>query len=257
MGKAFIFIQKTSVMPAKKTEVKVPELVRKKQERDTKLAAALTKARADRKKVVAAKKTEWLNKGKTHWENYCKEQKRVVDESRKCKAEGKLFVPAAPKVVLVVRIKGINAMNPKTRMILRLLRLRQIHNATFMKLNKASMNMLRKVEPYVTYGFPNRKTVSDLVYGRGYGKVNGQRVKLNNNFLVEEALGKSGLTCNEDLVNELYTCGPNFKQANNFVWPFKLKCPKGGYSCKRVSYMNHGDTGDRDVEINSFVRKMI
>jgi large-conductance mechanosensitive channel len=31
--------------------------------------------------------------------------------------------------------------------------LRQIFNGVFMKVNKATVNMLRRVEPYVTYGY--------------------------------------------------------------------------------------------------------
>ena len=33
------------------------------------------------------------------------------------------------------------------------------------------MNMLKRVEPYVAWGYPNLKTVKELIYKRGYGKV--------------------------------------------------------------------------------------
>lgn len=38
-------------------------------------------------------------------------------------------------------------------------------------MNKATINMLRRVEPYITWGYPNLKTVKELIYKRGYGKV--------------------------------------------------------------------------------------
>jgi len=41
-----------------------------------------------------------------------------------------------------------------------------------LKNNKATMNMLRVIEPFVTYGVPSRKTVKSLIYKRGYGKIN-------------------------------------------------------------------------------------
>jgi len=41
--------------------------------------------------------------------------------------------------------------------------------------------MLKKVLPYITFGYPTKKTVSDLIYKRGYGKVNKQRIPLENN----------------------------------------------------------------------------
>jgi len=33
------------------------------------------------------------------------------------------------------------------------------------------MNMLRRVETYITWGTPNLKSVKELIYKRGYGKV--------------------------------------------------------------------------------------
>jgi hypothetical protein len=40
-----------------------------------------------------------------------------------------------------------------------------------LQINKATVNMLRRVEPYITWGTPNLKTVKELIYKRGYGKV--------------------------------------------------------------------------------------
>ena len=122
----------------------------------------------------------------------------------------------------------INAMNPKSRKILQHLRLRQIFNGVFLKVNKATVNMLHRVEPYVTYGYPNLKSVRELIYKRGYGKLNKQIIALTNNSIVQQALGKHGIICMEDLIHEILTVGPHFKEANNFLWPFKLKAPLGG-----------------------------
>ena len=47
---------------------------------------------------------------------------------------------------------SINGVSPKVRKILQLFRLLQIHNGVFIKLNKATINMLRIVQPYVAYG---------------------------------------------------------------------------------------------------------
>lgn len=66
---------------------------------------------------------------------------------------------------------SINKVAPKVKKVLRLLRLRQINNATFVKLNKATLNMLRIAQPYITYGYPSLKTVRDLIYKRGFVKV--------------------------------------------------------------------------------------
>ena len=40
-----------------------------------------------------------------------------------------------------------------------------------LQINKATVNMLRRVEPYIAWGYPSQKTVKELIYKRGYGKV--------------------------------------------------------------------------------------
>ncbi len=47
---------------------------------------------------------------------------------------------------------SINNLAPKPKKILQLLRLRQINNGVFVRVTKATEQMLRLVEPYVTYG---------------------------------------------------------------------------------------------------------
>merc|ERR1711865_1065025 len=70
------------------------------------------------------------------------------------KVDGGFFVPAEPKLCLVIRIRGIIGVSPKAKKVMQLFRLRQLHNATFVKLNEATIRMLRLIEPYVTYGYP-------------------------------------------------------------------------------------------------------
>lgn len=117
--------------------------------------------------------------------------------------------------------------------------------------------MLKIIDPYVAYGYPNLKTVKELVYKRGYGKVNRQRIPLTDNAIIEASLGKYGIICIEDLVHEIFTVGPNFKQANNFLWPFKLSSPTGGFETRKaLHFIEGGDHGNREDHINALVRKM-
>jgi 60S ribosomal protein uL30 len=67
--------------------------------------------------------------------------------------------------------RSINKVAPKVKRVLQLFRLRQIGNASFVKLNKATLNMLRIAQPYITYGYPTLKTVRSLIYKRGFVKV--------------------------------------------------------------------------------------
>jgi len=116
--------------------------------------------------------------------------------------------------------------------------------------------MLKKIEAYVTYGAPNLKTISDMIYKRGFGKVKKQRIPISSNGVICGELRKFNIICVEDLIHEIYTVGPHFKECNNFLWPFKLASPNGGYKKKRIHYSEGGQAGNREEDINKFVRRM-
>jgi large subunit ribosomal protein L7e len=106
------------------------------------------------------------------------------------------------------------------------------------------------------FRYPNLKTVRELIYKRGHGKVNGQRVALTDNAIIENVLGKYGIICVEDLIHEIFTVGEHFKEANNFLWPFKLNTPNGGFRKKTTHFVEGGDHGNRELHINTLVRRM-
>ena len=104
--------------------------------------------------------------------------------------------------------------------------------------------------------YPNLKTVRELIYKRGYAKVNRQRIPITDNSIIEKALGRCGIICVEDLIHEIFTVGRNFKKASNFLWPFKLNNPNGGFRKKTNHFVEGGDFGNREDAINNLVRKM-
>jgi len=240
-----------------KSKVHVPETVAKKRTRNAKIAESRKKFLEKRKKTVQANKASYAKSGEHHHKLYTDTQKELIAHRRKARAANSYYVPAEPKVALIVRIKGINHLPPHVKKILRLFRLRQLHNATFLRINRASLNMLKKVEPYVTFGYPTKKIISDLIYKRGYGKVNKQRIPLTSNEIVEKVLGRFDIKNIEELIHQISTCGPHFKEANNFLWSFKLNSPKGGFNEKRHPYQQGGDFGNREEEINALVRRML
>jgi len=61
----------------------------------------------------------------------------------------------------------------------------------------------------------------------------------------------------EDLVHEIYTVGAHFKEANNFLWPFKLSSPLGGFDKKLSHFIEGGQNGNREHEINALVQRML
>jgi 60S ribosomal protein uL30 len=77
------------------------------------------------------------------FQEYRDKERDEIRLRREAKKEGNYYVPADPKLAFVMRIRGINQVAPKVRKVLQLFRLRQINNGVFVKLNKATINMLR------------------------------------------------------------------------------------------------------------------
>jgi large subunit ribosomal protein L7e len=50
--------------------------------------------------------------------------------------------------------------------------------------------------------------------------------------------------------------GPHFKDCTNFLWPFKLNSARGGIDKKRLHYVEGGQAGNREGNINGLVRQM-
>lgn len=124
-----------------------------------------SKAAVQKRKII-------FKRAETYVKDYLNAEKEEIRLRRVARAAGDFHVSAQPRLYFVVRIKGyvqltqtrssgahliffafsINKIAPKPRKILQLLRLLQINNGIFIKVNKATGQMLKLVEPYITYG---------------------------------------------------------------------------------------------------------
>jgi len=227
---------------------RVPEKVRKTRKPPVKVA------KKDNRKINVDIANRWY-KYQYAWK---KADDKLKTQRKEAKEQGTFFLEPEAKVALIVRVRGINRMSPKVRKVLRLLRLRQLHNAVLIKINKATVGMLRLVEPYIAMGYPSVATIKKLVCKRGYLKIDRQRIPLVSNDQVENLLGDYNIKSVGCMINELYTCGPNFTNVSSSLWPFKLSAPKGGYrGKKRTHFIEGGTFGNHEEYINQFVAKMI
>lgn len=219
-------------------------------EKSSLLTIKSLQANKEKRKVI-------FDRAAAYQKEYTEAERSVIKAKRDAKASNSYYVDAQPKLVFVVRIKGINKIPPKPRKVLQLLRLTQINAGVFVRLTKATSELIKLAEPYVAYGYPSLSTIRQLVYKRGFGKVNKQRIALSDNAIIEANLGKFNILSIEDLIHEIYTVGPNFKQVSNFLWPFKLSNPNGGFRARKFQhFIQGGDTGNREQFINALVKQM-
>lgn len=235
---------------------RVPEALAKKRTRYATLATKNTQARAAAKKASVVKRREIITKARKYAAEYSNAKKALTNNLRAATKAGNYFVNDSPRLAVVTRIRGINQISPKPKKVLQLLRLRQIGNTVFVRLNKASIQMLRIADPFITWGYPTQETISKMIYKRGAGNINGQRIKLSSNDTIEKGLGHLGINCIEDLIHEIYTVGDNFKEANNWLFPIKLMTPRGGWKKVTNHFIEGGDFGNREQYINALIKKM-
>lgn len=248
--------KKTGKTTSKKLPAVPESVLKSRRRRDASKAAklkSLLKRRVDRFK----KRKLIFKRAESYVKEYRSKERDEIRLARQARNKGNYYVPGEAKLAFIVRIRGVNQVSPKVRKVLQLFRLRQINNGVFMRLNKATINMMRIAEPYITWGHPNLKSVRELIYKRGFAKLKGQRIPITSNEMIEKKLGKFGIICIEDLIHEIFTVGPNFKYASNFLWPFKLNTPTGGWRKKTNHYVEGGDFGCREDKINALLRRMV
>jgi 60S ribosomal protein uL30 len=235
----------------------VPESVLKSRKRRDLAKATRLKAALKKRSEYHKKRKEIFKRAEKYVKEYHSRERDEIRLARQARNRGNYYIPGEARLAFVIRIRGINQVAPKVRKVLQLFRLKQINNGVFIKLNKATINMLRICEPYVTWGYPNLKSVRELIYKRGFAKVRGQRIPITSNTIIEKKLSKCNIICIEDLIHEVFTVGDKFKYASNFLWPFKLTTPTGGWRKKTNHYVEGGDFGNREDKINELLRRMV
>merc|ERR1719357_2399681 len=164
----------------KKLPTAPESLLKKRKNRQTEKAKR-AQARLLAKKENAKKRRVIFKRAEDYIREYKRKERDTIRLKRIARKHGNYYVEDEPRLAFVIRIRGINGVSPRVRKILQLLRLRQIHNGVFVRLNKATLQMLRLVEPYIAWGYPNLKSVRELIYKRGFAKVqNGSRIPITD-----------------------------------------------------------------------------
>ncbi|ELW65664.1 60S ribosomal protein L7 [Tupaia chinensis] len=137
----------------KKKVPAVPETCKEKRRSFAELKIKRLRKKFAQKMLRKARRKLICKKAKHYHKEYRQMYRTEIRMARMARKAGNFYVPAEPKLAFV--ISGS-----------------EIFNGTFVKLNKASINMLRIVEPYIAWGYPNLKSVNELIYKCGYGKIN-------------------------------------------------------------------------------------
>ncbi|XP_057574675.1 60S ribosomal protein L7-like 1 [Hippopotamus amphibius kiboko] len=158
-----------------------------------------------------------------------------------------LEVPDKHSLAFVVRIESINGVSLLVQRTIARLRLKKIFSGVFMQVTPQTIKKLRIVEPYVTWGFPNLKSVRELILKRGQAKVKNKITPLTDNTVIEEHLGRFGVICLEDLIHEIAFLGKNFQAISGCLHPFQLSVARHATK-NRVGFLKEVGSPDYQGE---------
>ncbi|CAD7689025.1 unnamed protein product [Nyctereutes procyonoides] len=204
----------------------VPENLLKKRKayqalKATQAKQALLDKKENKGKKLKFKRLEWF----LH-DSWRQQRDRVRLRRLEVKPHG-LEVPDKHSLAFIVRIQRINGVSSLVQRTIARLRLKKIFSGVFFRVTPQTMKTLRIVEPYVTWGFPNLKSVRELILKRGQAKVKNKTIPLTDNTVIEEHLGKYG----------------NFQAISAFLRPFHLSMARHatknrvGFSSRRWAYL--------------------
>ncbi|KAG6627625.1 hypothetical protein I3843_Q036100 [Carya illinoinensis] len=234
----------------------IPEIILKKRKSNEEWALKRKAQYEERNSLIRKKaKHDFIRMPEDFIKEYRARELDLIKMKHRVKRKQPTSAPTKSKLLFVIRIHGKREIHQKTRKVLYNMSLRSTFSGIFVKVNEGIMEKLQRVEPYVTYGYPNLKSIKELIYKKGYAKIDKQRVPLTDNNIIEQALGKFGIICIEDIVHEIANVGPHFKEVTKFLYPFKLKKPEGLLGSKML-YKQGGDTGNREDQINELISKM-
>lgn len=161
------------------------------------------------------------------------------------------------KMVFAIRIRDHTGAPSSVRKAMSRLRLRNKMDGVFLRYDDGTRKLLHLVEPWVIYGQPEKGVVSDLVTRRGYGKVDGKRVALSDNTVIQDNLEEADMICVEDLVHALHTAGDNFRAASSFLWPFRLAESKTAFELQTLGLKDNKVYGDIGEDINEKIKEIL
>uniref|UniRef100_A0A8C9DLI5 Large ribosomal subunit protein uL30-like ferredoxin-like fold domain-containing protein n=1 Tax=Prolemur simus TaxID=1328070 RepID=A0A8C9DLI5_PROSS len=159
-------------------------------------------------------------------------------------------------LAFVVRIQRINGVSSLVQKTIARLCLKKIFSGVFVRVTPQSLKLLRMVEPYVTWGFPNLKSVRELILKRGQAKVKNKTIPLTDNTVIEEHLGKFGVICLEDLIHEIAFPGKHFQEISWFLRPFQLSVARHATKNKVGFLKEMGSPGYGGERINQLIRQL-
>lgn len=150
----------------------------------------------------------------------------------------------------IIRLRGTQNLNPKTKDTLKYMRLNRVNHAVVLPASETTRGMLQVAKDYVTWGEVDAKTLAAVIQARG--RVVGDK-PLTEAHLAKSTPHKTFAALAEAIVAGTFT----YNKVPDVKPLFRLHPAKNGLEGIKRSVQNGGALGYRGAEINKLLGKMI
>merc|ERR1712224_204738 len=158
------------------------------------------------------------------------------------------------KMVFVIRIRDGKTCPKSIKDSLLALGLRNFLDACFLRLNEPNKTLLLICKTWLTFGYPTKQMIQQLLTRRGC--IGPDRIPIKNNKIVENFFGSLGLICISDILDVLEQCTDQFDDVVKTLGILMLGKPEQDFSelRKRFSY---GVIGNGPKKINNLIQEIV
>ena len=156
-------------------------------------------------------------------------------------------------------ISSKDRISSEIKEVLTKLNLKKLYSSVIIRYNKENYCLLNIIDSYVTWGYTNKKVITELVNKRGtcYNQ-SESTLRLLDNETVEKNLSSINIICIEDIIFELSNIkAKNSSKAMEFLGFFLLSPCEELKENSILPFYKGGQTGFRGDEINALCKKMI
>ena len=150
----------------------------------------------------------------------------------------------------IIRLRGTQNLNPKTKDTLEYLRLNRVNHAVVLPQNDTTKGMLQVAKDYVTWGEVDAGTLAKVIQARG--RLVGDK-PITEAYLASKTPYKSFQALAEAIVTGKF----QYKQVPDVKPLFRLHPARQGLEGIKRSVQNGGALGYRGKDINGLLGRMI
>jgi large subunit ribosomal protein L30 len=150
----------------------------------------------------------------------------------------------------IIRLRGIQNVNPKIKDTLHYLRLNQVNHAVVLPVNETTKGMLQVAKDYVTWGELDAETLAEAIRSRG--RLVGDKPITDEYVAANTAFGS--IDAWAQAIAEGKTLYRDLAEVKPLL---RLHPARKGLEGIKRSVPNGGALGYRGQDINALVRRMI